>query len=443
MEVLHKLHCFSHIKSGSVDTISRKNDQIDFPDFVDLHDLPPPTEPLSHDPMMFSGSSFDDFEHSFDKKSPKIIIKKIKIKQPPKVIYKIKKVYVPKPFPVIKKVKVYKKIKIPVPVKVKYIKIKKIKVPVIKKVKVPVIRKVVKFIPKTKSVKHVHVHKVVVKKGKKEKKKDKKKKKFKKKIKKIIKKIKKKKNKMKKKKIAKLKYSMHDDGCHRRTDCATCPACPAYCFPSNSLPTVLPTVIPGLPPIPPIPPIPGFPFGRRRRDAGSETQTSPSIHDQSLGDMHDDQDPFPTHDNDSDDPSTPDSDQEMMENIGEESQQIVSKRIGIGMKPFYRMKSAAECLELIQPYPLALEELDEDADADDDDETSDGMDGLEQNSLGSFLNPELEIKRRKRREAKLKMRKLDRSLLLGPRIQFFDHEGWAFFGKTIPFHHLSNNSSVT
>ena len=45
-------------------------------------------------------------------------------------------------------------------------------------------------------------------------------------------------------------------------------------------------------------------------------------------------------------------------------------------------------------------------------------------------------RRRKRREIQLlerKQRRLERSLLLGPRIRFFDHEGWSFFGETRPF----------
>ncbi|KAI1287816.1 hypothetical protein HDE_09829 [Halotydeus destructor] len=146
-----------------------------------------------------------------------------------KTMVKIQKVYIPKPYPVIHRVKVIQKVpvirykvkikkipvikkkviikKIKVPIKIKVPVIKKIKVPVYKKISVPIIRKVVKYVPKTNKVSHVHVHKVYVTKGKKKKKK--KKGKF---FKKFKAKMKKKMMKKKMKKVIKYLDDNHCDG---------------------------------------------------------------------------------------------------------------------------------------------------------------------------------------------------------------------------------------
>lgn len=308
--------------------------------------------------------SEDDHEdYGYEKEAkckPETIIKyKIqKIKMPPKIIYKVKKVYIPKPVQVIKEVPVIKhvpiikekekivpivkqkiivkKIKVPVPYKVKYIKIKK--VPVMKKIKVPVIRKVVKFIPKTGNVKHIHLHKVYMKKDKKKK----------------MGMMKKMKMKMKKKKMMKMMASMM-------------PMCP------------------GMPPMMPMAePVPMLPMGRRKK-----RELLPGIA------------------------------------IGRQVQKERNRRTRRGILSSLAMAAMLAnpvASKMMMNQGKRMKFADECAD-----DESNGVDlssmfgGMGDDSSGMD-----ESEKRKRR----KKRSLERTLLLGPRIVFFDEIGWKFYGPT-------------
>jgi hypothetical protein len=101
----------------SIDKLTKKNDNIFDPSFMNTQPLMSHPNLGFHDQMP-SGSFEHDFEDGFhevpckgcEEKPPKVIVKKIKIKQKPKVVYKIKKIYIPKPIPIVKKVKVIKKV---------------------------------------------------------------------------------------------------------------------------------------------------------------------------------------------------------------------------------------------------------------------------------------------------------------------------------------------
>lgn len=354
---------------------------------------PHPCEPIS------AFRSEDEYEEK-EKCKPETIIKyKIqKIKMPPKIVYKVKKVYIPKPVqvikevpvikhvpiikekekvvPIVKKKIIVKKIKVPVPYKVKYIKIKK--VPVVKKIKVPVIRKVVKFIPKTESVKHIHLHKVYMKKDKKKKK---------------MSMMKKMKMKMKKKKMMKMMASM-------------VPMCPG--------------AAPMLPMVPMVPPVPGL--GRRKRHLDHILQSSTPSSDSS-------QLPSPTSSSSlpvssSSSPHLLLTNQTKETNITESRSRgrrgilsslaaaaFISNNPGMSkmmmmMNQGNRMKFADECaddesMNSINPFSSLLGGSGDD---------SNGMDDTD--------------KKKRRR----KKRSFERSLLLAPRIVFFDEIGWKFYG---------------
>jgi hypothetical protein len=277
---------------------------------------------------------------------------------------------------------------------------------------------------------------------------------------------------MKKKKYMKLKYEIHDDGCHRRSDCGSCPACPAYCMPM--IPPVLPTAIPGIPDLTGLTALTGLLAARKKRDAAhfqfgsqssygvntsAETWQSPSPLIQreqllfqkymnetlpignvssSLSD--------PLFDPSVDDKSTVEHHNNHDILLKTESSNLMKR---MGVFPFRRR--AAECLpSLLQRYPQQSQEPEEEqgddsgslisgilgGEADDED----GVSKRRKRSLGRQSNNSL-IKRRSldslshhnQVNDSLKMRRLERSLLLGPRIQFFDHEGWPFFGKTFEF----------
>ena len=354
---------------------------------------PPPCEPVS------AFRSEDEYEEQ-EKCKPETIIKyKIqKIKMPPKIVYKVKKVYIPKPVqvikevpvikhvpiikekekvvPIVKKKIIVKKIKVPVPYKVKYIKIKK--VPVVKKIKVPVIRKVVKFIPKTESVKHIHLHKVYMKKDKKKK----------------MGMMKKMKMKMKKKKMMKMMASM-------------VPMCPG--------------AAPMLPMMPMVPPVPGL--GRRKRGLDHIPQSSTPSSDSSQLASPTTSSSLPVSSSAS--PHLLLTNQTKETNITESRSRerrgilsslaaaaFISNNPGLSkmmmtMNQGNRMKFADECaddesMNSINPFSSLLGGSGDD---------SNGMDDTD--------------KRKKRRRKK---RSFERSLLLGPRIVFFDEIGWKFYG---------------
>lgn len=278
------------------------------------------------------------------------------------------------------------------------------------------IRKVVKFIPKTKSVKHIHMHKVYIsKKGKKKKKKFGK-------LKKLVKKLKKKKMSM--------SYHMYDDGCnnHRRSDCATCPACPVYCMPMMPMITTpSPTAIPGLPDVNGLSALAGLLAGRRRRDVnGMYSNETLPVGNMSASLAEPLFDPF-AYDRQFGGPRTAvnfttNLTNSSISSSNNSSQPVFSKRMGL--LPFNR-RLAAECI-----YP---EQQEEETEGDDGSYTLGGdEDGgrkrrRKRSFQSSYFNRELDKMHER------KMRVLERSLLLGPRIQFFDHEGWSFFGRTIPF----------
>ena len=353
----------------------------------------PPCEPVS------AFRSEDEYEEK-EKCKPKTIIKyKIqKIKMPPKIVYKVKKVYIPKPVqvikevpvikhvpiikekekvvPIVKKKIIVKKIKVPVPYKVKYIKIKK--VPVVKKIKVPVIRKVVKFIPKTESVKHIHLHKVYMKKDKKKKK---------------MGMMKKMKMKMKKKKMMKMMASM-------------VPMCPG--------------TAPMLPMVPMVPPVPML--GRRKRDLDHIPQSSTPSSDSSQLASPTTSSSLPVSSSSSLHRLLTNQTREtnITESRSRERRGILSSlaaaafisnnpgmsKMMMAMNQGNRMKFADECaddesMNSINPFSSLLGGSGDD---------SNGMDDTD--------------KRKRRR----KKRSFERSLLLGPRIVFFDEIGWKFYG---------------
>lgn len=356
------INSIAHTPAEQFLTPPPAHNHVSLPDQPEMFSFPP-SNPCP--PLQSAFRSEDDYEHDYEpekKCKPETIIKyKIqKVKVPPKIIYKVKKVYVPKPvqvikevpvikhvpiikekekvIPIVKKKIIIKKIKVPVPYKVKYIKIKK--VPVMKKIKVPVIRKVVKFIPKSGTVKHIHVHKVTMEKEKKKKK---------------MGMMKKMKMKMKKKKMGKMMASM----------CT--PMCPSMC-PAGMAP-MLP-MVPGVPVV-----------GRRKREL-------PSIATQVRNEVR-----------------------------RRERRGILSN---IAMAALFSNSMATRMMMMNQGNRMKF------ADECADEEQSNGVNfssmfnGMNDDSSGMD-----DVEKRKRRRKK---RSLERSLLLGPRIVFFDAMGWKYHG---------------
>lgn len=312
-----------------------------------------------------------DQEHDFCAHCPpKIKVIKVKVKSKPKVIYKLKKVYVPKKVikkvpkivikekikivPIVKKVPVIKKIKVPVPYKVKYIKVKKIKVPVIKKIKVPVIKKVIKY--KTKKVKHVHVHKISLKKKKKKK----------------MGMFKKMKMKMLKKKLKKMQPD-----CYSYKSSCGCQMCPCPVSPLALL-------------------------GRRRRSLArffSSSKNATTRATVNIGEKATFEHGIPV---------TIDG-----HNMTDDTNsQIYLKRTGLMYSPLGRLSD--ECNEYLASQPIQRLDSADDGQG----EEEEGEDEEEE---------EMAMRRRKR--------SLHRQLLLGPRVTWFDSQGWSFSHPTVSFYH--------